>query len=63
MSFSRTHARPSLAIELAQPWPLAALIVLLVNDHLLKGAGIAPEGKALDAGAKRARRSRATHRA
>lgn len=45
---STTEARPRL---FARPLPLAALVVLLFNDHVLKGSGVAPAaftGKASD---------------
>jgi len=39
-----TLDRPALPLgELVQPLPLAALALLALNDHVLKGAGILPE--------------------
>lgn len=36
-------ARPALPLgELVQPWPVLAVAVLVVNDHVLKGAGLLP---------------------
>lgn len=36
-------ARPALPLgELVQPWPVVAMAVLALNDHVLKGAGLLP---------------------
>ena len=36
---SRARLRPRL---FTRPWPVAAAVLLVVNDHLLKGAGVLP---------------------